>query len=257
MRLPSSIIVVAALACGVSGASALELKDVTFNTNGGGKVVFSHKVHLKKRSEKTADVSCKSCHDSGGSGKPRVVYTMADMERGKSCGKCHNGGQAFALGRCTGCHKVQEITFQVKETGPVRFSHARHLRSMQCDACHNKIYRLGSNRHVSMAAMEKGKSCGACHDGKEAFAVARCQKCHPVKEIDFRLAGIADAKFSHSAHLKTYRCGSCHTGTFPARTGNRPVTMSEMYQAKSCGACHDGKKAFTVHGNCESCHLRG
>jgi c(7)-type cytochrome triheme protein len=30
-----------------------------------------------------------------------------------------------------------------------------------------------------MAEMEKGKSCGACHDGKTAFATtANCAKCH-------------------------------------------------------------------------------
>ena len=331
MRLPTSIITLVALAWGVTGASALELKDVTFNTNGGGKVVFSHQLHLKKKSEKSANVSCKSCHDSK-EGKARVVYTMADMEKGKSCGKCHTGQKAFSISQCTGCHKVKEITFQIKETGPVQFSHARHLKKMQCNACHTKLYAtgpnkevsmaemekgkscgachngkkafgiakcdachpaprqvvfkvketgptifshnkhvsryscsachtrlfsLGSNRHRSMAAMEKGKSCGACHNAKEAFAVSECEKCHPVKEIKFKLASVASAKFSHSAHIRMYKCDSCHTGTFPLKTGNRPVTMSEMYKAKSCGACHDGKSAFTVHGNCDSCHVRG
>jgi c(7)-type cytochrome triheme protein len=329
MRLRSSIIVLAALACGVSGASALDLKDVTYDTNGGGKVVFSHKAHLKKKSEKMPNVSCKSCHQSAKEGKTH--YTMADMEKGKSCGKCHTGDKAFSISKCTGCHKVKEISFKVKETGPVLFSHNKHLEKMQCgschtklyatgpnktvsmaemekgqscgachngakafsidkcnachpnpkqvvfkvketgptvfshtkhvarykcSACHTKLYSIGSNRHASMAAMEKGKSCGACHNAKEAFAVSQCQKCHPVREINFKVANIADVKFSHKAHRSMYKCSSCHTRTFPLSTGNRPVTMSEMYQAKSCGACHDGKSAFSVHGNCDSCHVR-
>ena len=331
MSLRNTIVILAALTCGVSGASALELKDVTFNTEGGGKVVFSHQVHLKKKSAKTANVSCKSCHDTTTPNKSRTHYTMADMEKGKSCGRCH-GTKAFSLSKCTGCHKVKEITFQVKETGPVHFSHNAHLKKMQCSACHNKLYNtgpnksvsmaemekgkscgachngskafavakcegchpsprqvvfnvketgrtvfshglhskryscstchtklfaIGGNKHVTMAAMEKGKSCGSCHNSKKAFALADCDKCHPVKEITFKLKNVADATFSHKAHITKYSCSACHTGTFPLRTGTKPVTMAEMHKAKSCGACHDGNQAFTVHGNCDSCHFRG
>jgi c(7)-type cytochrome triheme protein len=330
MRLRTTILILAGLSCAASGASALDLKEITFDTPGAGKVVFSHKVHLKKKTEKSANVSCKACHPTPS--QPDRHYTMADMEDGKSCGKCHTGQQAFSISKCTGCHKVKEITFKVKETGPVRFSHAKHLERMQCNACHNglyatgpnksvsmaemdkgkscgachngvkafsiekcgachpnpkqvvfrvketgptvfshgkhvarykcsvchtKLYALGSNRHVSMAAMEKGKSCGTCHNAKEAFSVSQCGRCHPVKDVKFRVASIGDVRFSHQAHLATYKCNACHTRTFPLRTGNRPVTMSEMYKAKSCGACHDGESAFTVHGNCDTCHVRG
>jgi c(7)-type cytochrome triheme protein len=331
MRLRSTIIILTALTGGVSTASALELKDITFDTAGAGKVVFSHKVHLKKKAEKTANVSCKSCHSTAKETKKH--YTMADMEKGKSCGKCHNGQVAFTINKCTGCHKVKEITFKVKETGPVHFSHTAHLKNMQCNACHTKLYAtshskkqvsmaemekgkscgachdgtkafsieqcdachptpkeivfnvksagptifshskhvanykcnachtklyaIGVNKHITMAAMEKGKSCGACHNTKEAFAVAECQKCHPVKDINFKVANASNVKFSHTNHLAMYKCNACHTGTFPLKSGGKPVTMSQMQKAKSCGACHDGKTAFTVTGNCDSCHVRG
>lgn len=330
MRVASTIIILAALTGWVSGACALELKDITFDTAGAGKVVFSHQLHLQKKSEKTANASCKSCHTTAAPSQKH--YSMKDMEQGKSCGKCHTGQKAFSLSKCTGCHKVKEITFRVKETGPVQFSHELHLKKMQCNACHTGLYATGRNqpvsmaemergkscgachngqkafsvakcnachpapkqvvfqvketgptvfshakhvsryscsachtrlfplggkKHSSMAAMEKGKSCGACHNAKEAFAVAECDKCHPVREITFQTASVANAKFSHTAHLKMYRCNSCHTSTFRLSSGNRPVTMSEMHRAKSCGACHDGKSAFTVHGNCDSCHVKG
>jgi len=322
------IIMLAALTGGVSGASALELKDITYHTEGAGKVVFSHKVHLKKTTKNSANVSCKSCHTTRNG--PTTHFTMADMEKGKSCGQCHTGKKAFSLSKYTGCHKVKEITYQVEQTGPVLFSHASHLKKMQCNACHTKLYATGSNKKVSMAemekgkscgachnakeafaisecgrchptreivfkvketgptafshkkhltmyscsachtklypigskkkvtmaAMEKGKSCGACHNAKEAFAVSKCGKCHPTRDIKFKVAKVADVNFSHSAHLEMYKCGDCHTGTFPVRTGNKPVSMSEMKKSKSCGACHDGKAAFTVNGNCDSCHSR-
>ena len=330
MALRSAIIILAALTAGVSGASALELKDVTYNTEGAGKVVFSHKVHLKKKTEKSPNVSCKSCHTTPKEAKTR--FTMADMEKGKSCGKCHNGQKAFSVSKCTACHKVKNITFKVKQTGPVLFSHTKHLKSMQCNACHDALYATGANKQVSMAEMEKGKSCGACHNGnkafsiakcdachpsprevvfkvketgpttfshskhvemyscsichtrlyslgpnkrtsmaamqkgkscgachnaKDAFAISQCEKCHPVQEIQFKVASkVGNVRFSHSAHLSMFKCNDCHTGTFPTRRGSKPVSMAEMKKAKSCGACHDGKAAFTVNGNCDSCHLR-
>ena len=329
MRFGSVFIILAALASSVTGAAALEIKDVTFTTPGAGKVVFSHKVHLNMKSEKTARISCKACHATLKK-TSNISYSMADMEKGKSCGKCHDGKTSFPISKCTGCHKVKDITYQVKQTGAVHFSHTRHLKNTQCDACHSrifaagpnrtftmaemekgkscgachngkeafavadcgkchptkeivfnvkqtgpthfshkkhmeiyqcsachsKLYAIGPNKHASMAAMDKGKSCGACHNGKEAFAVADCGKCHPVREINFKLASAANVKFSHTAHLGMYKCGSCHTGTFLLKTGNRPVTMSEMKKAKSCGACHDGTTAFTVRGNCDTCHVR-
>ncbi|HBG07922.1 MAG: cytochrome C [Geobacteraceae bacterium GWC2_58_44] len=330
MKLGSTIVILAALTCCVSGASAVEIKDITYNTADAGKVVFSHKVHLKKKSEKSPNVSCKSCHATPATSK-KVTYTMADMEKGKSCGKCHTGQKAFSLSNCTGCHKVKEIAYKIKSTGTVLFSHTKHLKSMQCNACHTKLYATGANREVSMAEMEKGKSCGACHNGakafsiakcdachptprevvfkvketgptvfshskhvemykcnschtklyaigvnkpvsmaamekgkscgachnaKEAFSVAECQKCHPVKEIQFKVAKASNVTFSHTAHLNMYKCNDCHTGTFPLRTANKPVTMSEMQKSKSCGACHDGKSAFSVSGSCDSCHVR-
>jgi c(7)-type cytochrome triheme protein len=32
--------------------------------------------------------------------------------------------------------------------------------------------------------------------------------------------------------------------------------MKQMEKGKSCGACHDGKKAFSVKGDCAKCHTK-
>ncbi len=32
--------------------------------------------------------------------------------------------------------------------------------------------------------------------------------------------------------------------------------MKQMQQGKSCGACHNGKKAFSVKGDCVKCHKK-
>jgi c(7)-type cytochrome triheme protein len=183
---------------------------------------------------------------------------MAQMEKGESCGACHNGTKAFAIEKCGGCHPTpREIVFKVRETGPTIFHHEEHAASFNCAACHDKLYVIGAKKHLPMAAMEKGKSCGACHNKKEAFAINSCQKCHPVKEIHFKVEGAGNVKFSHSAHLGMYSCRDCHSAIFPAKISTRAVSMSEMEKGKSCGACHDGKTAFSVKEKCDSCHASG
>lgn len=234
-------------------AAALDIKDKTFITENAGKVVFSHASHLKKKTAKSANKSCKSCHNSAM--EKGVHYTMAQMEQGKSCGQCHNGKAAFTLAKCTACHKVRDITFKVKETGPVLFKHAVHLhKNSDCSACHNTLFKTGPNPPVGMAAMENGKSCGACHNGKTAFALAECSKCHPTREITFIDKNAGNINFSHKNHTGIYKCGECHPLIFKTSRSKTRVSMKEMEAGKSCGSCHDGKTAFTVKENCASCH---
>ena len=74
-----------------------------------------------------------------------------------------------------------EITFAVKGAGQVVFSHEGHVvgAGLKCQACHPRLYLdVARSKHVTMKQMEKGKSCGACHDGKRSFALDDCTKCH-------------------------------------------------------------------------------
>ena len=252
MRYLSTLLIPAAIFVAASLAPALELKDVTYTTTDAGKVVFSHKTHLQKKSRTTPNFSCKACHDS--SHEKSTHAAMADMEKGKSCGACHNGKQAFALAKCTQCHKVREITYKVKETGPVAFSHTRHLRGMQCNDCHNRLFKTGGSASVAMTAMEKGKSCGACHNSKDAFPVKDCSKCHPIRDVVFEDKTLGDVMFRHNNHTGLYTCVDCHTSIYKTTRSKVKVSMQEMEKGKSCGACHDGKTAFTVKEQCKSCH---
>jgi c(7)-type cytochrome triheme protein len=105
-----------------------------------------------------------------------------------------------------------------------------------------------------MADMEKGKSCGACHNGIKAFALAECSKCHPTREITFIEKDAGNVSFSHKNHTSLYKCGECHPLTFKTSRSKTRVSMQEMEAGKSCGSCHDGKTAFGVKDKCESCH---
>ncbi|RNC72730.1 MAG: cytochrome C [Desulfuromonadales bacterium] len=224
------------------------VKEITYQVKSTGPTPFSHKKHLAMYSD------CNACHPklfNAGKNRP---FTMAEMEQGKSCGACHDGKTAFGVGECASCHTVKEVGLTSKDTGKIIFSHKMHAGKMKCGECHNKLYAPGRNKPVGMTAMEKGKSCGACHNGKRVFDVKQCSKCHPMKDVAYKVKGAGPVTFKHSVHLSMYSCSDCHSKIYKAGRGAKVVTMLEMEKGKSCGACHDGKKAFTVRENCVKCH---
>lgn len=76
--------------------------NIEFKTK-AGKVIFSHENHIN------AGTTCTDCHP-----KPFLTQekhkkvTMAQMAKGESCGKCHNGKVAFSVktkADCNTCHQ--------------------------------------------------------------------------------------------------------------------------------------------------------
>jgi c(7)-type cytochrome triheme protein len=130
--------------------------------------------------------------------------------------------------------------------------------------------------------MERGASCGACHDGRAAFGVkdpAACQTCHAgIPRPDPAVGGAPGAartparalpaairftrggsspgtvRFRHATHGGV-GCASCHPKLVAMKsTGGRPGGV--MHGAGSCGGCHDGQRAFGVEDAdaCGRCH---
>ncbi len=71
--------------------------------------------------------------------------------------------------------------------GKVTFLHVSHLGDRpDCTRCHPKLFsimkRAGgktpADRRITHARMEKGRLCGACHNGKAAFGFDDCTACH-------------------------------------------------------------------------------
>jgi len=148
---------------------------------------------------------------------------------------------------------VFELKINAKNVGTVTFDHSKH--AFDCGQCHPKVFKKKNNgNHTTMKAMEKGRSCGACHNGKRAFTVAEnCTTCH-AGDIVFKNADAGNVTFPHSTHIEMFGCDECHPDLFKARHGANQMTMEEMENGAYCGACHDGSTAFGVADDCESCH---
>jgi c(7)-type cytochrome triheme protein len=239
---------------------AKETKDILFKFKNADPVLFSHDIHLEKYSN-----NCRICHNTIFNIKEPRHFTMAEMEKTRSCGACHTGIKAFSVAvekDCVLCHKgkPRNVKYRPKGATEALFSHDLHIAKTggKCKSCHNGKVITGKEKKVTMAEMEKGKTCGYCHNDKKAFTVAgNCGSCHKgmsPREIEFKVKGASDAAFSHKFHLTSYACKDCHTSVFPYKAGMKRYSMADMEAGKSCGVCHNDKDAFTAQGNCDRCH---
>ncbi|MBI5442119.1 MAG: cytochrome c3 family protein [Deltaproteobacteria bacterium] len=75
-------------------------------------------------------------------------------------------------------------------------------------------------------------------------------------DVTFKMKAAKNSVFSHEAHVEGVglQCTECHDNVFTNSAGHKKTTMKQMQQGRSCGACHNGKKAFSVKADCAKCH---
>ena len=82
--------------------------------------------------------------------------------------------------------ELGDIVFERKDAGtqdvpPAVFPHFVHRMQFRCYVCHDDIVvmKAGANA-ITMDAIQAGKFCGVCHDGKTAFQATfeACPRCH-------------------------------------------------------------------------------
>jgi c(7)-type cytochrome triheme protein len=62
----------------------------------------------------------------------------------------------------------------------VRFPHLEHTQWLDCENCHEKLFRSeGGATPISMKAILEGEYCGVCH-GAVSFPLTECNRCHSV-----------------------------------------------------------------------------
>lgn len=89
---------------------------------------------------------------------------------------CLSTAQARPLG---------DIVFEkhaAQETPAAVFPHWFHRIRFRCFVCHPAIFPMQktSGREIQMDDIRAGRYCGACHDGKTAWAPSyeNCTRCH-------------------------------------------------------------------------------
>jgi c(7)-type cytochrome triheme protein len=70
--------------------------------------------------------------------------------------------------------------------GRVTFNHESHVDAdaPNCTSCHPKLFKIlapgatADGKPITHASMDKGQSCGGCHNGKTTFGFDDCTLCH-------------------------------------------------------------------------------
>jgi c(7)-type cytochrome triheme protein len=280
------IVILIALALTFSQAMAAHQANVNDPESGVGifytepinTVLFAHGSHGEKQG-----LVCDRCHSGlfemeALKAQEKKDFNMDSLYRGRYCGACHNGKQAFASDtQCARCHiRVKGVepgqkpssrdipAYKASETfgkgePVVRFGHANHARTAQCSACHPGIFRprQGANR-VAMADHGKKSFCFVCHDGQKTFPGNDCSHCHARLPAPKAAAifgkGEKGVSFRHQTHLAKSECGGCHPKLFPYAKGATKITFMDHSAGKACFTCHRSTNGTSFYSDCNRCH---
>jgi c(7)-type cytochrome triheme protein len=129
---------------------------------------------------------------------------------------------------CFKCHAYEKYA----QDRPGFFSHAKHKSvGAHCNTCH--IIKEHKESNVNRNA---------------------CNACHKLTAFTLETSGMP-VNFTHQSHAKRFNCSECHPKLFLMKKGGTKLAMDDMYKGNSCGACHNGKKAFSTSA-CTKCHAK-
>jgi c(7)-type cytochrome triheme protein len=216
--------------------------------------------HPWKLGGKHAEIRCGECH-SGGPAKPATCagchrHPTAGPMSGMACKECHRQEQQVKpLVGCGSCHADLAGLHRKKEH-----------RESGCAACHAPHTWSAEPRksclacHADKAQHNPGPPCAECHDFRAAGTTgqAGAAKAGPAAfKFPADPGSPGKVAFDHARHLaKGGKCADCHPGLFAMKRGTAKLEMDGMGAGKTCGACHNGQKAFGVTDGdtCTTCH---
>lgn len=197
-----------------SGPPPLKLPpDIVYAREGhaDSAVTFSHTTHVMFAGDR-----CTGCHPALFPMLKRgPAPSHAAMNAGGSCGRCHEGTQAFGVAdssACRTCHAGPRTTRVATAATPgapgapaapaepaaprlpkphvypagddspgrVTFRHETHAAG-GCASCHPKPFKMTAAPPLTDFGMHGANACGSCHDGGKAFAAEdpeNCARCH-------------------------------------------------------------------------------
>ncbi len=78
----------------------------------------------------------------------------------------------------------------------------------------------------------------------------------PGKTVEYKDGAIGKVIFDGKTHSAAgNKCSDCHPKLFQMKKGAAKITMKDINAGKSCGACHNGEKAFAAK-ECMKCHKK-
>lgn len=210
-------------------------------------VEFDHWLHRAK-------FTCRLCHIDIGfdmrKGATRV--RAADNMKGLYCGTCHNGKMVVDgkvvfnacsddlspenLKRCSRCHSYgkdvkKEINFTefIEKLPKERFGNGVDWEQAEKDGLIKPI------DYIEGISIKKGTL-----------------PIQPDFVVKSKIKGFPDTIFSHEKHAIWNGCEICHPDIFNVGKGTTRYTMTDIFNGKFCGVCHD-KVAFP-NADCQRCH---
>lgn len=156
------------------------------------------------------------------------------------------------------CSHKQEQAKTENEQDKV-ISRDEAVGNLPCFKCHS--YQLFSSSPQKgifshQIHINTGFHCNQCHNfqGHKHMIINRsaCKTCHNIRDMELRKSSMP-SKFNHETHAKRAGCRDCHPKIFVMKSGTATVTMKDIDAGSYCGACHNGKKAFSS-SECAKCH---
>jgi c(7)-type cytochrome triheme protein len=85
--------------------------------------------------------------------------------------------------------------------------------------------------------------------------LAGCATSSPYGHGDVVVGKVAI--FRHKTNnMKKLDCTECHDKLYTDVKHHEKRDMDQILLGDSCGTCHNGKRAFSVHGSCNRCHRK-
>lgn len=140
---------------------------------------FDHAKHLR--------TNCATCHKANRGGTGFSIPAGASAHT--TCFQCHRANASDQMASCGTCHQPGRL-IRISDWAKAYatpFTHFRHLKAMNCAACHNVKAGAPRGRQVTspLASMHfaprNTPSCAACHNNKRAFGgddFSDCRRCH-------------------------------------------------------------------------------
>jgi hypothetical protein len=158
------------------------------------------------------------------------------------CLACHTPFRGAPAAKCIGCHPLDSIGLQRRDTATARprpaigglHSSFARIDCLECHTDHAGVDPRGATHAFSHDALASDvlRPCTTCHEGKRPAdslhvqASTECGTCHTTRAW-------TPATFKHEAlSLGLQQCTGCHEA-------NRPADTLHARARAECGACHE------------------